>query len=306
MKIKIGSRRSQLALWQTHYVAEKLKSEGLEIEIIEIDTIGDKVLNTSISKIGSKGVFTEEIEGQLKDGSIDIAVHSAKDMQSKLPDGFDLIAFTKREKAGDVILGKESNILERRGAVIGTSSTRRKALFKRYYPHLKIKDIRGNLNTRVQKLQNQEYDAIALAFAGVKRLGWEEQIQVMLPEDIFVPAVGQGIVAVECHSSLEVEKREKIRSIVNDIQTELLITAERRYLSIMNGGCSIPIFAHCTKQGDDFVIQGGIIDLEGKREIKTTVSSVDSLKAGDLLAKEVTEAGGLEILNEIRKQQSNE
>lgn len=305
MTVKIGSRKSQLALWQTKFVASLLQIHGVETEIIKIDTIGDQKLDTSIAKIGSKGVFTEEIESELEAGTIDIAVHSAKDMQSKLPKEFEILAFTVREECADVIVGQQSDVLDRPNAVIGTSSTRRKALFRKHYPHVKIKDIRGNLNTRFDKLRKGEYDAIALAYAGVKRLGFEDQIICHLEKEIFVPAVGQGSIAVECHQSLLTEKRELIREAINDPLTESLLIAERAFLAYIDGGCSIPVFANCTKVNGEFQVLGGIISLDGKDEIKMTQSDKDPIFAGETLAKNLLNAGGARILSDIRSELDN-
>ncbi|MDA3969917.1 MAG: hydroxymethylbilane synthase [Desulfobulbaceae bacterium] len=177
--IRVGSRKSPLAMWQTHYVEDRLKAHGLEVEIITMETKGDKILNTSIAKIGSKGVFTEELEQQLADGSIDIAVHSAKDMPSVLPDIFEIIAFTEREQSNDVLLSdnKDLDLSDpAKDITLGTSSVRRRALLKRLYPHIKTVDIRGNLQTRVAKMKNGLCDGILLAFAGVHRMDMEDMI----------------------------------------------------------------------------------------------------------------------------------
>ncbi len=306
MKIRIGTRKSQLALWQTNWVAERLIQAGAEVEIVKMETIGDKVLDTSIAKIGSKGVFTQELEEKITTGEVDIAVHSAKDLQSVLPPQFEIIAFSSREISADVIVGTDPNILDKPGSVIGTSSTRRKAVFKKYFPHLKIKEIRGNLNTRFQKLDAKEYDAIALAYAGVKRLGLEDRIAATLDPEIFVPAVGQGCIAIEASRDLDDDKKEFLRSAVNDDLSEKLLIAERTYLSEMNGGCSIPIFASCMLKNGQLELTGGIIDLDGSREIKLSVQGTDPISTGRDLFSEVKKKGGLEILKDIRKQLDDE
>ncbi|MGB3467092.1 MAG: hydroxymethylbilane synthase, partial [Cyclobacteriaceae bacterium] len=195
-KIRIGTRGSKLALWQAEYIADLLQSGGLDTEIVKIETKGDKILDVSISKIGSKGVFTEEIEQQLADGTIDIAVHSAKDLQSSLDEGFRIVAFTKREKVNDVLIGSKAIDLSGHSGdvVIGTSSTRRVATFRHFYPQVHTKDVRGNLQTRIRKLEEGNYDALMLAYAGVKRMGYEDMILKTLSTDEFTPAVGQGSV----------------------------------------------------------------------------------------------------------------
>jgi hydroxymethylbilane synthase len=178
--IRIGSRKSKLALWQAEYVAQKLHDSGYQTELVLQETKGDKILDVSIAKIGSKGVFTEELEDQLASGHIDIAVHSAKDMQSQLPKGFEIIAFGVREQAHDVIVSDKPVDLDNPNLILGTSSTRRVALFKHFYPHLKTVDIRGNLQTRIERMRSGTCDAIVLAYAGVHRMGFHDLIRVNL------------------------------------------------------------------------------------------------------------------------------
>ena len=178
-KIKIGTRGSKLALWQAYHVRALLEKAGIEAEIVIIDTKGDQILDVSIAKIGSKGVFTQELEDQLLDGRIDIAVHSAKDMQSNLPEGFEIIAFTEREKENDVILSHKGTIEfadTTKPLLLGTSSTRRVATLRHFYPHVKTVEVRGNLQTRIRKMEEGLCDALLLAYAGVHRMGYDEMI----------------------------------------------------------------------------------------------------------------------------------
>ena len=194
--IKIGSRKSRLAMWQTETVAGMLNEQGMETVISSMETKGDMILDVSIAKIGSKGVFTEELEEQLQSGATDIAVHSAKDMQSMLPEGFGLIAFTAREKVNDVLLALDKGLdLDDPGKKIriGTSSVRRIAMLKHYYPHVQTVEMRGNLQTRIQKLRDGACDALMLAYAGVKRMEYADMIVKVFPEDEFVPPVGSGL-----------------------------------------------------------------------------------------------------------------
>src|SRR5690554_1954659 len=198
--INIGTRRSKLALWQAYYVQDLLKKAGMDTNIVEIETKGDKILDVSIAKIGSKGVFTEELEEQLRNGDIDIAVHSAKDMQSELPAGFEIIAFTVREQINDVVVSRDKNLRladSSRSITVGSSSVRRRAMLKAYYPHIKVVEMRGNLQTRIRKMDAGDCDAILLAYAGVHRMGYNDLIAEVLPEDQFIPPVGQGSVAIE-------------------------------------------------------------------------------------------------------------
>ncbi|MEQ9165839.1 MAG: hydroxymethylbilane synthase [Fulvivirga sp.] len=302
-KIRIGTRGSKLALWQAYYVEEKLKLAGLATEIITIETIGDKILDVSIAKIGSKGVFTEEIEAKLLDGTIDIAVHSAKDMQSELPEPFELIAFTEREKVNDVLVSEKADInLDDKDLVIGTSSTRRVAMLKHLYPHIKTVPVRGNLQTRIGKMKDGACDALMLAYAGMFRMGYGDMIRHELPLNQFTPAVGQGSVAIECPTTLGGDKRKAIRKALNHELTEYRLLCERAFLRKLQGGCSIPVFGLATLNGDDITFEGGIVSLDGQKIIRKSVTG-NKDKAEELghnLAVEVLEAGGEKILKEIK------
>lgn len=301
-KIRIGTRQSKLALWQAEYVAEKLQNAGYETELVLKETKGDKVLDVSIAKIGSKGVFTEELEEQLASGAVDIAVHSAKDMQSRLPEGFEIIAFTEREKINDVIVSDQSIDMNDPNLVLGTSSTRRVALFKHFYPNIKTVDVRGNLQTRIAKMRDGLCHGLVLAYAGVHRMGYDEMIKHELTTDEFIPAVGQGSVAIESHVNISQEKRDAIRQVINDLETEKRLLAERAYLAELEGGCSIPVFALATNTGNQVSIEGGIVSLDGSTRIVKTLSDADPVKLGKQLAKEILEAGGDKVLADIRKE----
>ncbi len=304
MKIKIGTRGSRLALWQAYHVEEKLQAAGLETEIVTIETKGDKILDVSIAKIGSKGVFTEEIEEQLADGRIDIAVHSAKDMQSKLPSGFELIAFMEREEVNDVIISNKPSVdLSSPGLVLGTSSTRRVATLRHFYPGIETVAVRGNLQTRIRKMEEGACDALLLAYAGVHRMGYDDKIKHKLSVNEFIPAVGQGSVAIEIHSTLSAEKRAKVREVLNHPDTETCLLAERAYLKTMDGGCSIPVYGYATLENNSLKMSGGIISLDGQKRIvkqhQTHASTPERL--GSELANEVLSSGGKAILEEIKR-----
>ena len=221
---RIGTRGSKLALWQAEHVADLIKPSGYSTEIIPIETRGDKILNVSIAKIGSKGVFTEEIEEKLLDGSIDIAVHSAKDLSSELNDELELVAFTERELANDVLISTHKNISLKNSAIkVGTSSTRRVAFLRHFYPAIAPVNIRGNLQTRLGKLQQGECDALLLAYAGVHRMGYDDLIVEKIETSYFVPSVGQGSIAVECHKKLNFGKKEILERWVDHPETEACI-----------------------------------------------------------------------------------
>lgn len=294
-----------MALWQAYHVEELLKKAGLESEIVIIDTKGDQILDVSISKIGSKGVFTQELEDQLTDGRIDIAVHSAKDMQSNLPEGFEIIAFTEREKENDVLLSSKKDISigdASKPLVLGTSSTRRVATLKHFYPHVKTVEVRGNLQTRIRKMEDGLCDALLLAYAGVHRMGYDDQIVEKLSLDEFTPAVGQGSVAIEVSSTLDQSIKDQLIAACNDLSTSLKLRAERAYLRVLEGGCSIPVFALASLNGDEIALKGGIVSLDGSKrisiEVKGDVSNPEAI--GQELADKVFAAGGKEILVQIK------
>lgn len=307
-KIKIGTRGSKLALWQAYHVAQLLQNAGLDSEIVIIDTKGDQVLDVSISKIGSKGVFTQELEDQLLDGRIDIAVHSAKDMQSSLADEFEIIAFTAREKENDILVSSRKDIDLKdvsKPLVLGTSSTRRVATLKHFYPHVKTVDVRGNLQTRIRKMEEGLCDALLLAYAGVHRMGYDSMIAAELDLAEFTPAVGQGSVAIESAKSQDSTLREQIILACNDPETEYRLKAERAYLRVLEGGCSIPVFALASLENELLTLRGGIISLDGQKRISLEVAGSKDLaeNLGKELADVVFSAGGKVILEEIKKSQ---
>lgn len=306
MKIKIGTRGSKLALWQAYHVQDLLKKHGVDSEIIKIETKGDKILDVTIAKIGSKGVFTEEIEEQLMDGRIDIAVHSAKDMQSSLPAGFELIAFGEREKSHDVLVSHKTIDLNQKDLVLGTSSTRRLAFLHKYYPQVKTVPVRGNLQTRIQKMKDGACDALWLAYAGAHRMEYDEMIVHEFDPAKFVPAVGQGSIAIEVYQTLSQEKRDVVRKAVNHEASEKCLLAERAFLKKMDGGCSIPVFGLATIDNEVLTLFGGITSLDGQSTVQKSCCSTTNAaqKVGETLGEYVLENGGREILEEIKKQQA--
>ena len=304
--VKIGTRASKLALWQADYVADLLKQAGMESEIVTIDTKGDQVLDVSISKIGSKGVFTQELEDQLLDGRIDIAVHSAKDMPSRLGEGLELIAFSVREQAQDVLLSAQTSLSladASKEITIGTSSTRRIATLKHFYPHVKTVEVRGNLQTRIRKMEEGLCDALLLAYAGVYRMGYANSVVEHLDLNQFIPAVGQGSISIEACTSLDPKLRAAIVSACNDGPTATCLLAERAYLRVLEGGCSIPVFALARLAANQIHIKGGILSLDGQQRIVLEVvgSPKDAEQLGEALANQVLQAGGKTILEQIKQ-----
>lgn len=309
MTVKIISRKSLLAMWQTEAVAEQLNQSGMETEITKMETKGDKILDRSIAKIGSKGVFTEELEERLASGLADIAVHSAKDMQSVLPEGFELIAFSEREKVNDVLLANNSDIdIDDQSTKIriGTSSVRRIAFLKHFYPHVETVEMRGNLQTRIKKMKDGACDALMLAYAGVKRMEYEDMIVKTFSETEFIPPVGQGCIAIEAAGSLSSDKKEQIRTCLNHPESEACLLAERAFLRKLEGGCSIPAFAYAQLDGDMLTLKGGLASIDGSRMLKDRqVGPKESAEQlGEQLGDYVLENGGREMLAEIRRLQA--
>ncbi len=301
VKVRIGTRKSKLALWQANHVGTLLERRGMTIEIAPIETKGDKLLHTTISKIGSKGVFTEELEALLTSGAIDIAVHSAKDLQSSLAHSLGIIAFTAREKSHDVLVSDQEIDLQDPNLIVGTSSTRRVAMFRRLYPNIQLVDMRGNLQTRIEKMRKGDCHALALAYAGVHRMGYGHLIKKNLETPDYLPAVGQGCLAIEAHNSLDPLLRDQIREALNDMETERCLLTERAFLREMDGGCSIPVFGLAATNADHTVtIRGGIVSLDGNRFILDEQTGNSPVELGTKLANAVLAQGGEEILEEIK------
>ncbi len=304
--ITIGTRKSKLAMWQTETVARQLGDAGIETQINSMETIGDKILDKSIAKIGSKGVFTVELEDQLASGLTDIAVHSAKDMQSQLPEGFELIAYTEREKVNDVLLSSNASVNIKDATtplVIGTSSVRRRAFLQHFYPHVKIVEMRGNLQTRIRKMKDGDCDALMLAYAGVVRMGYEGMIVNEFDVDEFVPPVGQGCIAIESATSLAAEKFAQIRKCLNDSRSEACLLAERAFLKKLEGGCSIPAFGYATLEGEEITLTAGLSSLDGATIVRLTEKGiVDQPEVlGTKVGEYILDNGGREMLAEIRR-----
>jgi hydroxymethylbilane synthase len=307
MHFRIGTRGSKLAVWQAEYIAGLLKEQMHSSEIVTFETKGDKQLEVSIVKIGSKGVFTEELEEALFQGTIDLAVHSAKDLQSELPPGLEIIAFSERERENDVVVSLDPNFKIGKceaGTLVGSSSTRRRAMMHRHFPHVTPVEIRGNLQTRFRKLEEGQAVAMLLAYAGVKRLGMEKYIVEELSVLTFVPPAGQGSLALEISSNLNEDQKLALRSACNHRETEICLLAERAYLNRLQGGCSIPVFAHSTPNGRFINLHAGIIALDGQEAIlqidRALANEDDAKKLGITVAEYILAKGGDRILSDIR------
>lgn len=302
--IRIGTRNSALAMWQARHIAGLLEQAGYDVEIVDIVTIGDKILDRSLAKIGAKGVFTEELETMLRNGEIDIAQHSAKDLPSTLAEDLPLIAFTKREAAHDVVLSlnPDFRLSSTIGAVVGTSSTRRRAMLAKEFPQHQLVEMRGNLQTRLEKLKNGACDAMLLAYAGVHRMEMEAFIVEHLDLDRFIPAVGQGSVAIQCSTQLPSELQSAIRTACNDADTESCLLAERHMLAQLEGGCSVPVFGHAKLHPQGITLKGGVLGLQGEIEMYASATGNIPQEVGMKVAQELIEQGAQNLLLDIRKQ----
>ncbi|KAM6987700.1 porphobilinogen deaminase-like isoform 2-T2 [Tautogolabrus adspersus] len=277
--IRIGTRQSQLARIQTDSVAATLKElySDVHLEIVGMTTTGDKILDTALSKIGEKSLFTKELENALEKNEVDLVVHSLKDLPTTLPPGFTIGAVLKRENPHDAVVlhpkhkGKTLETLPE-NSVIGTSSLRRAAQLKKRFPHLDFKDIRGNLNTRLKKLdEKDDFAAIILAAAGLRRMGWENRIsQILMPEDCMY-AVGQGALAVEVRTRDE-DILEMV-SVLHDTDTVLRCIAERAFLRRLEGGCSVPVAVHTEVKDSQLYLTGAVYSLDGSDSLKETMQT---------------------------------
>ena len=302
-KIIIGTRGSKLALWQAEYIAECLRTmnPGVVVELKHIVTTGDKILDVPLAQIGGKGLFTKELEVAMLSGEIDLAVHSLKDMPTELPAGLTLAATTTRMDPHDAFVSQKYGSLADlpQGAVVGTSSLRRKAQLLRLRPDLNIVSLRGNLDTRLRKLDEGQFDAIVLAAAGLRRLGWGERITALLSPEECLPAVGQGVLAIETRSA-DAEILAAVARL-DDTEARVCVTAERKFLSVVQGGCQVPVGVFGRMDGSQLVLTARILSLDGVRcvEGKVAGTPAEAESLGDTLAGRLLAAGGKEILAEL-------
>ncbi|MFP7477983.1 hydroxymethylbilane synthase [Terribacillus saccharophilus] len=308
-KIIVGSRKSNLALTQTKWVIEQLKQAGApyEFEIKKIETKGDKILDVTLSKVGGKGLFVKEIEQAMYDEEIDMAVHSMKDMPSELPVGLTIASVPVREDYRDALISKNHVSLRElpEGAIVGTSSLRRASQILAIRPDIEIKPIRGNIDTRMKKLENEDFDAIVLAAAGLKRMGWGDEIVTeFLETDLCLPAIGQGALAIECRDT-DMELIELLAKI-NDSYTQQTVAAERTFLYLMNGSCQVPIAGVAHMEEDDVVLTALIASADGKQVFKEEVRGADPQEVGKLAAEKMQEQGAQDIITKaIQESESN-
>ncbi|KDN10726.1 hydroxymethylbilane synthase [Gilliamella sp. Imp1-1] len=303
MNIRIATRKSPLALWQANFVKQQILTNhpNLTVELIPMVTKGDVLLDSPLSKIGGKGLFVKQLEQAILNNEADIAVHSIKDIPAEFPEGLTLATICKRDDVRDsFISNKYSNIDELpNGAIIGTSSLRRQCQLRAKYPHLQIKDLRGNVGTRLAKLDNKQYDAIILASAGLKRLALEDRIKQYIDTDLILPAVGQGAIGIETRS--DDKQILEILSVLDDKHSRVCIEAERAMNKALQGGCQVPIASYSQLNNNILSLQGLVGRIDGSRIIKGTLegSITEAKKLGQELAKRLLDQGAKAILKEL-------
>ena len=301
--IIIGTRSSKLALWQADYIARRLREKhpSLIVEEKRMTTKGDRILDAPLAKIGGKGLFTKELETAMLAGEIDIAVHSLKDMPTEVPEGLVITAITERYDPGDAVVSPRYQTLAALppGARVGTSSLRRRAQLLAARPDLTLFDLRGNVNTRLEKLDAGEYDAIILAVAGLKRLGFGDRITEVLPRALCLPAVGQGALAIEARRG-----DHEVRNLVDFLRDEAMTdcaAAERAFLETVEGGSQVPVGVYAAVDGDQLSVEAVIASLDGRQSFRDTRIGPrqEAKELGRELANVLLDAGGIEILHGI-------
>ena len=302
-KLHIATRKSPLALWQANYVRDALlaRNPGLDVELLTMTTQGDKILDTPLAKVGGKGLFVKELELGMLEGRADLAVHSMKDVPVEFPEGLGLAAILPREDPRDALISNKFSSVDElpRGARVGTSSLRRQCQLNARRPDLEILDLRGNVNTRLKKLDDGEYDAILLAAAGVKRMGWEERITELLEPEQFIPAIGQGAIGIEIR--LDDERVRVLVGELNDQQTAIRITAERALNEALQGGCQVPIAGYSEISHGVILLRALVGRPDGSELVQGVISGKpeDAAELGQVLADDLLSRGAREILADV-------
>ncbi|MDA8414856.1 MAG: hydroxymethylbilane synthase [Desulfobacteraceae bacterium] len=307
-QLRIGTRASQLALWQANWVKSELEKRypGMEVSLTKIKTIGDKILDVPLAQVGGKGLFVKEIEEAMLRGEIDIAVHSMKDVPTDFPEGLGLHCITEREDPRDAVISRNVRFTDLpQGARIGTSALRRQAQLLKVRPDLQMVIIRGNVETRIRKLEDDNLDAVILAAAGLKRLGFTEKVAEYLDVDLSIPAIGQGALGIECRLADPVIT-ETI-AFFNHPGTSYAVRAERALLKRCEGGCQVPIAAHGTISGGKLRLVGFIAAVDGSRSVRGEISGPmeECDKLGIQLADQLLADGGKVILEEVYQREIN-
>lgn len=301
-EIRIGTRGSALALWQANWVKSELEKRypGMTVTLTKIKTTGDKILDVPLAKVGGKGLFTKEIEEALLRKDVDIAVHSMKDVPTEFPEGLHLSCITEREDVRDALISNGVTLKGlKEGAVIGTSSLRRQTQLCHYRPDLKMEMLRGNVETRIRKMKEGEFDAVILAAAGVKRLGLTENVTEYISEEISIPAIGQGALGIEC--SIEDKEINELISFFNHYETSVAVRAERALLKRLEGGCQVPIAGHAAVKDGRITLKGLVGSVDGKRIVKDTIEgdAKDYERLGTEMGERLLSNGAREILEEV-------
>lgn len=300
----VATRQSALALTQTEWLCDQLRNQvpGLTIHQQKIVTKGDRILDVTLSKIGGKGLFVKEIEQALLDGTADFAVHSLKDLPAEMPEGLMIGAITEREDPRDVLISKDGKRFSelREGAIVGTSSLRRSAQLLHVRPDLKIVPLRGNIDTRLRKLQEEDLDAIVLAAAGLSRMGWLDLATERLSTEICIPAIGQGALGIQCRSADEAVRERLL--LVDHEPARLATTAERILLGKLNGGCQVPIGGYAVYDAGVITLTGFVGKPGGSLLLKATAVGTSPVEVGSQVANELLEKGAREILEQTREE----
>lgn len=303
MKIRIATRKSPLALWQANFVKQNLllAHKDLTVELIPMVTQGDIILDSPLSKIGGKGLFVKQLEQAILNNEADIAVHSIKDIPAQFPEGLMLAAICQRDEVRDAFVANKYASLNDlpKGAIVGTSSLRRQCQLRSHFPHLIIKDLRGNVGTRLNKLDDEQYDAIILASVGLKRLSLEHRITQYIDTDLMLPAVGQGAIGIE--SRTDDKQILDIISVLDDKKSRSCIQAERAMNNALQGGCQVPIAGYCRLNNDELTLQGLVGRVNGSKIIKQQITGFinEAESLGEKLAKQLLNQGADLILTEL-------
>jgi len=298
-RLRIGSRGSQLALWQANHISALLRARGHEVKLEIIKTKGDKITDVALAKVGTKGMFTKEIEEALAEGRIDLAVHSLKDLPTEVSQGFEIAAITQREDPRDVFCSRKYKSIEDlpRAARVGTSSLRRQAQLKAVRPDLDIYPLRGNVDTRLRKLEAGEYDAIILAAAGLNRLGKTELVRQVIPAEVLCPAAGQGALGIEIRAGDSVTQQHL--SFLDDTAARATTTCERALLSQLGGGCQVPIGAFAEVRNGRLHLQAIVADPDGSKVLRESRDGADPVQLGESVGDTLLQRGGDAILDAV-------
>jgi len=298
-RLRIGSRGSQLALWQAHHISALLRERGHEVELEIIKTTGDKITDVALAKVGTKGMFTKEIEEALAEERIALAVHSLKDLPTELSSGFEIAAITTRENARDVFCSVKYNGINDlpQGARVGTSSLRRQAQLKAVRPDLDIHPLRGNVDTRLRKLEAGEYDAIILAAAGLNRLGKTQLVKQVIPAEIMCPAAGQGALGIEIRAGDSVTRQHL--AFLDDSASRIATTCERALLNKLGGGCQVPIGAFAEVRNGQLHLEAIVADPDGSKVLRESRDGGDPVELGESVGETLLRRGGDAILEEV-------